>query len=108
MPASDRDTDDAGASRPWAAQVVVRSDEALTAEIDGEVVALDVAKGVCYGLDPIGSHIWALLATPIRVAEICAAMAEAYEVDDAVCERDVTDLVADLASQGLVRLLPAA
>ncbi len=84
----------------------VQSASALAAEIDGEVVALDVDKGVCYGLDPIGSRIWAMLAQPKSLAAICVAMTDAYDIDDATCERDVGELLADLAAEGLVRLVP--
>jgi hypothetical protein len=95
-------------TRLSAAQRVVQDPSALAAEIDGEVVALNVDKGVCYGLDPVGSRIWSMLERPTAIVEICAAMAQAYDVEDAVCARDVTDLIADLASEGLVRLAPAA
>ncbi len=89
-------------------QRVVQSPSALAAEIDGEVVALDVEKGVCYGLNPIGSTIWALLAQPTTLAAVCGALTEVYEIDDATCARDVGDLLADLAAEGLVRLLPGS
>ena len=47
--------------------LVALKDGAVSAEIDGEVVALDVNTGICYGLDPIGSNIWRLLETPRTV-----------------------------------------
>jgi hypothetical protein len=81
----------------------VQSSSALAAEIDGEVVALDVVKGVCYGLDPIGSEIWSMLAQPTSIGSICIALAEVYDVDDATCRRDVGELLADLEAEGLVR-----
>jgi hypothetical protein len=87
-------------------QRVVRTPSALSAEIDGEIVALDVAKGACYGLDRIGSRIWSLISEPIAIEAVCAILAEAYDVDDATCERDVSDLLAELAVEGLVRLEP--
>jgi hypothetical protein len=84
----------------------VTSPAALAAEIDGEMVALDVDKGICYGLDPIGSRIWSMLADPTSLAAICAVMTRLYDVDEATCERDVGDLLADLAAEGLVRPVP--
>jgi hypothetical protein len=38
---------------------VRRSTSAATAEIDGQLVALDINKGVCYGLNEVGTRIWA-------------------------------------------------
>ena len=82
--------------------IVARGSGALSAEIDGEVVALDVTNGVCYGLDPIGSRIWTLIETPMALDDLCAALTAEYQVDATTCFRDLTDLVADLHAAGLI------
>jgi hypothetical protein len=87
--------------------VVVRSNGLVDAEIDQEIVALSVAKGVCYGLDPIGSRIWKMLANPIRVADICQTLVREYEVAPETCESDVLDLLEELRSEGMIEQ-PAA
>ncbi len=84
----------------------MQSPTALAAQIDGEVVALDVEKGVCYGLDRIGARIWAMIAEPRTVASLCLELTRSYEVDLATCRNDVAALLADLAAEGLVRLMP--
>jgi hypothetical protein len=86
---------------------VVRNPGALSAEIDGEVVALDVARGACYGLDAIGARIWAMIETPIAIGEVCAVLTGAYDVDAATCRADVLDLFAALRDEGLVDIAPA-
>jgi hypothetical protein len=47
-----------------------------------------------------------MLADPTSLAAICAVMTRLYDVDEATCERDVGDLLADLAAEGLVRPVP--
>jgi hypothetical protein len=84
------------------ADVVARAPDALSAGIDGEVVALDVARGACYGLDPIASRIWSLIETPTAIGEVCRVLVAEYDVDPAICETDVLDLLADLCVEGLV------
>jgi len=84
---------------------VVRSDGAISAEMDGEVVALDVAKGVCYALNVTGSRIWSLIETPVSVADICSKLLAEFKVDPLTCEREVLGLLQSLRSEGLVRLL---
>ena len=42
--------------------VVTRIGGVLEAEVDGEVVALDIEKGTCYGLNKVGSRVWRLIA----------------------------------------------
>ena len=89
------------------ADLIARAPGALSAAIDGEVVALDVAKGACYGLDPIASRIWSLIETPTAIDDICRRLVAEYEVDVATCEADVRGLIADLLVEGLVVTHPA-
>ena len=81
---------------------VRRNPAALSAEIDGEAVALDVARGACYGMDPVAARIWSLIETPVAIAAVCDALTALYEVDDAECRRDVLDLLEDLRAADLI------
>jgi hypothetical protein len=82
--------------------IVVRRKDMLEAAVDGEVVALDAEKGMCYGLDSVGSRIWTLLAEPRRVSNLCAVLVSEYDVDAADCERDVLVLLEELHGEGLI------
>ncbi len=82
---------------------VVRCEELLEADVNGEIVALDVERGQCYGLNGVASEIWRMLAQPISVAEICDTLRTDYEVDGATCEAQVQALLADLREEGLIR-----
>ena len=90
------------------ADCVVRNRETLSAEIDGEVVALDVAKGACYGLDPVGARIWGMIEAPVAIGAICEALTGVYEVDAATCRADVLDLFMALRDEGLIEVAPAS
>lgn len=85
--------------------VLARSDELLEAEIDGETVMLSIDKGEYYGLDAIGSEIWALLEGPRSVSEICTSMCERYDVEPDICERDVLAFLGDLVSDGSLQVV---
>jgi len=87
-----------------AADEVGRSDGAICAEVDGEVVALDADRGVCYGLNKVASHVWGLIDPPARIGEVCAKLVDRYEVDAATCERQVLDLLEDLRGEGLISI----
>jgi len=82
---------------------VVRCSETLTADVGGEIVALNVDRGQCYGLNEVASRVWELIAAPKSLDEICAALAEDYEVDAATCADEVGKLIEKLAAEGLVR-----
>jgi hypothetical protein len=81
---------------------VGRSDGAICAEVDGEVVALDAERGVCYGLNRVASHVWGLIDPPARIGEVCTSLINRYDVDAATCERQVLDLLEDLRGEGLI------
>lgn len=85
---------------------VGRHGDAICAAIDGEVIALNVAKGVCYGLDAIGSHIWALVEPPTSIAEVCATLVATYVIDPPTCQRQVIELLEDLRAEGLLVVNP--
>ena len=87
--------------------VVGRNPGALSAGIDGEIVALDVANGTCFGLDPIASRVWTLMQTPKAIGEICRELQAEYEVEPETCEADILDLIRDLRAEGLALVRPA-
>lgn len=82
--------------------VVTRSDGFIEAEIDNEIVALNIETGTCYGLNRVGSRVWALIAAPSRVEDVCARLIAEYDVEPATCERQVLDLLEELRAEGLV------
>jgi hypothetical protein len=91
-----------GALPLTSASLVVRNDNLIDAEIDNEVVALKIESGACYGLNRVGSRIWALMAAPRRVSDICATLQKEYEIESRACERQVLDLLEELLAEDLI------
>ena len=77
-------------------------DAVLARQVGEETVMLDLAKGTYFGLEPVGARIWQLLGQGMTLAQVCEVMISEYDVAPADIERDVLDLVQDLASQGLI------
>src|SRR5690349_14110408 len=86
--------------------IVTRNGAVIETEIDGEVVALNIDTGNCYGLNPVGSRVWNLIATPTRISDICAQLVTEYQVQADTCEQQVTDLLEELRAEGLITTLP--
>jgi hypothetical protein len=82
--------------------LIVRNDSLLTAEVDGELMAMSIERGTCYGLNGVGTRIWALLAEPRTLDDLCAALLREYDVDAAQCRREVIDLLDELCAEGLI------
>ena len=83
--------------------VVACKDGFVEAEIDDEILALSIEQGTCYGMNLVASRIWNLLAMPIRICDLCAALCATYKVDPDVCERQVLELLEGLRAEGLIR-----
>ena len=71
-------------------------------EVGDETVILDLEKGAYLSLDPVGARVWSLVSDGETVRSVCAAMLEEYEVAPDVLERDVLNLVRDLAAHDLI------
>ena len=83
---------------------VVASINMVDAEVGEGVVVLHLGNGQYFGLENTAARIWSLLKEPVEIAEIVEALVQEYEVDRAVCEREVQDLVSGLIDEGLVEV----
>jgi hypothetical protein len=94
-------------------QSFVRSQSVVARVVAGETLLVPIRAKVgdlasIYSFNGTGSLIWKLLESPRTVAQLAAAVAQAYEVDAAQAERDVTDFVGEMKSVGLVEVPAAA
>ena len=85
---------------------VVRNESIPTGEIDGELVALDLDRGECFGLDSVGLAIWRLAADPISVAQIADRLVVDYAVDRPTCLAQISPFIGQLVAANLLRLVP--
>ena len=84
------------------ATVVARTDGFIEAEVDQDIVALNVERGSCYGLNRVGSRIWKLLSRPTRIDDLCTILLAEYEVLPDVCGREVLALLEELRAEGMI------
>ena len=81
---------------------MVASPEHLSARLGPESVVLGVTKGVYYGLDEVGAHVWDLIQTPAVVADVRDAIVSDFDVDAGTCERDLVAFLLELDSNGMI------
>lgn len=79
----------------------------IEAEVDGEMVALHVENGTCYGFNGTATRIWAMLGEPKRVSELRDALLAEYDVDPETCRTQLIELLRELERDGLVELQSA-
>lgn len=80
------------------------SDEVLFHDLDGEAVLLDLHSGKYFGLDPVGTRLWHLLAQDSSLATAYQTLLDEYDVEAGRLQEDLLALVDRLASNGLIRL----
>ncbi len=81
---------------------VVRSPAALSADLGEETVVLSVEAERYFGMDAIAADIWTRIAAPCRVADLCAALAAAYDAPPATIQADVLTLLESLVQYRMV------
>jgi hypothetical protein len=84
--------------------VVTVSKDQVACDMAEESAILDLKSGQYYGLNPIGTRIWALIQKPTPVVDILSKLLNEYEVDAQRCERDLLTLLGELERKGLVEI----
>ena len=84
------------------ASMVCHTANPVAANVAGETVLMSLERSRCYGLGGIGSEIWSQLVSPVRVADLVEEFSRRYEALPGVIERDVLQLLIQLAEEGLI------
>ena len=80
----------------------VRRPDLHAVEMDGELVMMGLEQGEYYGLRDVAASIWQHLAEPRTTEELCALVAEEYDVTAAACRDDVAAFLGELVDKALV------
>jgi hypothetical protein len=78
------------------------ADDVLFQEVGDEAVLLKLASENYFGLDAVGTRIWALLNQDTALKRAYDILVDEYEVEPEVLERDLLELVERMAEAGLV------
>ncbi len=86
---------------------LTRSDELVAASLGEETVMMSLQQSNYYGLDTIGSRIWALLGQPITVADLCDQLLEVYAVEPELCRHDTLAFLQALYAEEMITIVEA-
>ena len=87
--------------------VIRKEDGLLTTTVAGELLAMSVQDGVCFGFNGVATRIWELLAEPRSLDDLCETLLREYEVGEGDCRSDVTELIEKWRAEGLVSVRAA-
>ena len=83
---------------------VQRSTKPVSATVSNEVVLMNLERGRCYGLGEIGTDLWEKLSQPVQVSDLLTTLKHEYAADPAILERDLLDVLAQYAAEGLIEV----
>lgn len=81
---------------------IARSPDVLVQELDGEAVLLNLESERYFGLDPVGTRVWALLEERTSLDAVHETLLAEFEVEPERLRADLLQLVGELAGAGLV------
>jgi hypothetical protein len=79
------------------------NEDVVWRNLQGESVLLDLKSGVYFGLDSVGTRIWALLQDHDDLQGVLAELLAEYDVSEETCSRDLLNLVSVLTEKGLLQ-----
>jgi hypothetical protein len=72
--------------------------------IEGESVLLNLKSESYFGLDPVGTRMWTLLANSDSIQSAYDALLDEYDVDADRLRLDMQDLIEKLIANGLMEV----
>lgn len=84
--------------------IVTRTAELIQTDVDGDLMALDVAQGNCFGFNATAARVWQLTEPPRSIDAIVDVLTGEFDVDRDACEAAVIGLIGDMADRKLVRV----
>ena len=72
-------------------------------KVGDETVLLNLDSGHYYGLDPVGTRMLELVRELSETTAVVSRLAQEYEAEADVLEKDLSELLGKLESNGLVR-----
>lgn len=84
------------------ASVLNPSDDAVAAEVSGEIVLISISNGRYFGLDAIGSDIWRRIDGGKTLDALCDELCDSYDGDAATIRQETHALVEALLGRGLL------
>lgn len=80
------------------------NDDVLFQEVGGEAVLLNLGSESYFGLNEVGTRIWALLGEGNSLQDVFDILCAEYDVTPEQLQSDLLSLVDEMAKAGLVQV----
>ena len=79
------------------------SDDVVFRILGDEAVILNLASGVYFGLDTVGTRMWQLMSEHGSTDKVVETLLDEYEVEEGQLRSDMDNLIQQLSEKGLVK-----
>jgi hypothetical protein len=84
--------------------IIAVSKDQVACDMGVETAILNVTSGIYYGLNAIGSRVWNLIQEPTSINDVLEILLKEYDVDPALREHDLFELLQQFAVKGLLEI----
>ncbi len=81
---------------------LIRNNEILASEMDGETVMMSIENSEYYSLSKIGTVIWGILETEITFSKLIDILTEKYNVERNICENDTLEFLENSIKKNVI------
>ena len=85
--------------------IVTRKQDLDAADMDGELVMMNMSKGKYYSINSVGSRIWELIEKQVSVNEVKTILLSEFDVDDNTCKDTVLNFLNGLYNEDLISIV---
>lgn len=78
------------------------SKDVVFRDLSGEAVLLNLATGIYFGLNEVGTRMWTLLLEHGSTEKVIQGIVDEYQVDAETARADLDKLVSQLRDKGLI------
>jgi hypothetical protein len=83
---------------------VKQRDDLLAQNLDEDIVMANIDAGKYYGVKLTARRIWEIIKVSSKVSTVCERLLVEFDVERAVCERDVLAFLNELQQEGLIQV----
>jgi ornithine carbamoyltransferase len=85
-------------------QYIIIPSEVMAREVGGEMVILNLESEQYYGLDAVGTDMWAALIKATNIEEALSLLHQDYDVELQELQKDLEEFITKLEKAGLLEV----
>jgi hypothetical protein len=87
--------------------IVQRRSDLIAAEVDEDIVMVNVESGFYYGVANVAREIWDAIESPAKVSDLIDNLSATYDIDRSTCEEQTLSFLENLLAERLLQVRDA-